>query len=141
MPTKHSNFTHTNIAFPSSSSSISSKNEEKLKKEIYVQLFRSEILNQIYNLCESSIEEDCQAALKVLSKKTKMSQKDAKDLLEKVIKMLQSSRLTINFDFSKLNDISSKSPEVLNCFAFRERPNEIPNYNVGRASIEESVFY
>lgn len=88
---------------------------------IYGQLFRSEILHKIYELCESSKQEDYESALKILSKKCKMSQENAKDLLEKITKILQSSRLTINFDFSKIYDINNKWPEVLNCFAYKEK--------------------
>ncbi|WJG70572.1 DUF3626 domain-containing protein [Spiroplasma ixodetis] len=137
---KQSDLSHINGGFPSTSSN-NSKDEERLKKEIYGQLFRSEILHQIYELCESSQQEDYKSALKILSKKCKMSQENAKDLLEKITKILQSSRLTINFDFSKIYDINNKWPEVLNCFAYKEKPNEISNYNVGRASIEEVAFY
>ncbi|WP_281747952.1 hypothetical protein [Spiroplasma ixodetis] len=69
-----------------------------------------------------------------------MSQENAKDLLEKITKILQSSRLTINFDFSKIYDINNKWPDVLNCFAYKEKPNEISNYNVGRASGMATLF-
>ncbi|BDT04000.1 hypothetical protein SHM_16460 [Spiroplasma ixodetis] len=101
---------------------------------------RSQILHQIYELCESSQQEDYESALKILSKKCKMSQENAKDLLEKITKILQSSRLTINFDFSKIYDINNKWPDVLNCFAYKEKPNEISNYNVGRASGMATLF-
>lgn len=109
------------------------------KKRNLWSIVRSEILHQIYGLCEYSLKEDYESALKVLSKKSKLSQENEKDLLKNIVNVLQSSRLTVNFDFSKLYDISSKSPEVLNCFAYREKLNEIPNYNVGRANIEELV--
>lgn len=137
---KPSDLPNINGNFPSPSTN-SSKDEGTLRKEIYGQLFRGEILHQIYELCESSLQEDYQSALKILSKKYKINQENAKDLLEKIIKTLQSSRLTINFDFSKIYDINNKGPEILNCFAYREKPNEITNYNVGRANIEETAFY
>lgn len=139
-PSKPVTLSHINCDFFSNSKN-SSKDNERSKKEIYGQLFRSEVLYQIYELCQSSQEADYESALKVLSKKCKINQENAKVLLEKIINILQSARLTINFDFSKIYDINNKWPEVLNCFAYLEKPNEISNYNVGRANIEEIVFY
>lgn len=139
MPIKQPNFIHTNINFPISSSNSLKKDESKLEKEIYGQLFTSEILHQIFVLCESSQKKDYEAALKILAKKTNLKGENLKILLQKMIEVLQSSRLTINFDFSKLNT-SSVVSEILNCFASRQKPNEIPNYNIGRAHVEEQVF-
>lgn len=119
---KSSDLSYIDGIFPSSLTN-SWKDEGRLKKEIYGQLFRGEILHQIYELCELSLQKNYESALKILSKKCKMNQENAKDLLEKNIKILQSSRLTINFDFSKIYDINNKWPEFLNCFAYCEKPN------------------
>ncbi len=117
-----------------------SKKPDKLTKEVYGQLFRGETLNHIYELCEHSAKKDYQAALTLISKKYKKSPEESKVLLEKIVDMLKESRVTVNFDLSKIEDINNGTSEIFNCFAFNHKPNEILNYNVGRAYVEQDIF-
>ncbi|KAB8040511.1 DUF3626 domain-containing protein [Silvanigrella paludirubra] len=66
---------------------------------------------------------------------------EANELISKIINVLQNSRLTINFNSSKLDFTSLlKKGEIYNCFRLSGRPNDLPAYNVGRDSIENSAF-
>ncbi len=112
-----------------------------MEKEIYGQLFRNKILFNIYNNCEKNKIFHRNSALQKL-KGIKKSAAEVESLLTEIIRTLQNSRLTINFNASKIEPkvLFSKDFQVVNSFAFKQKPGEINDYNIGRQNTERITF-
>jgi hypothetical protein len=56
--------------------------------------------------------------------------------------LLQHSRITVNFRLHQLDQtvLEKSQSELLNCFAFNQKPNEINHYNIGRDTNERFLF-
>jgi Protein of unknown function (DUF3626) len=98
------------------------------------QLFRSHVLHATYMRCERNSELDRRKAL------ARAGGDEA--LLEQMVRVLRDARLTVNFDLQQVENSSSPrlGDEVLNCFAFREKPGAPAGSNAGRAHMEEQVL-
>lgn len=108
--------------------------EEKTRRLIYGQFFRNRILHNIYTSCEQRAEVDRQRAL--------VRAEGNEDLLKRMLQVLQEARLTINFNAVQVERLSSTriDSEVVNCFAFPEKPGAPVGSNAGRAHMEEHVL-
>ncbi len=103
--------------------------------------FRADVLDDIREDCERTSSADRHAAVKRLTGRARTAGQ-AEALLDRMVAMLQRSRLTINFKAEQLvqSDGWFKQDEYLNCFARGEGPGQPVGYSVGRAQMEESAL-
>lgn len=114
--------------------------EGKERLEILGQRFRDVVLGQVVEDCERTLEKDRQDALKLL--RNTFSGEPAEALLDRMVALLQGSRLTINFKLHEVRELPAlyKEREYKNCFAVGEARGQPPGYSVGRAQLEESTL-
>jgi hypothetical protein len=113
---------------------VASRHGDRERKLIYGQLFRTRILQEIFTRCEKRAEVDRQKALARAG--------GDEHLLNGMLRVLREARLTINFNPVQIEQSSSAriGDEVVNCFAFREKPGAPRGSNAGRAHMEEYVL-
>ena len=112
----------------------------KERLEILGQRFRDVVLGQVVDDCERTLEKDRHDALKLL--RTTFRGEPAEALLDRMVALLQGSRLTINFKLHEVRELPAlyKEREYKNCFAVGEARGQPPGYSVGRAQLEESTL-
>ena len=111
------------------------------KKETYAKIFQKTILKRADDRCSENHKDNYCKALNRLKAYCHNNEQEAEKLLRQIIEVLHKSRITINFNslnFDFLNLL--KKRELLNCFHFSDKPNEVSGYNIGRDSIETSTF-
>lgn len=114
--------------------------EGKERLEILGQRFRDVVLGQVFEDCERTLGKDRHDALKLL--RNTFRGEPAEALLDRMVALLQGSRLTINFKLHEVRELPAlyKEREYKNCFAVGEARGQPPGYTVGRAQLEESTL-